>query len=318
MVFGGTLEQAPGATSPPQNGARPAGHAMKQIGWLLAWAVVFCDIGTSVYYVPGILYHHVGNLAPYFVLLATVGFLLLAQKYGRGLLAQPGGGRRGHRRPQGVRALVGGAGRDPDHDRLLPHLRHLVGQRVRIPRVDLPEPAAATWRSSPAAGSSCSACSTSWGSGRAPSVALAFALASLVANLAVVIVALVGFHSGNLHVLEAAATQFKSLPPRMIMIGFAGSWLAFSGLESISQLSPALKLPTKKTVRYAMYAVVGTIVITSPTLTALSIAVIPDAMKAAGTDSFISDLAFTSQGPGCRSMSWRRPPRCCCSPPTRP
>ncbi len=25
------------------------GHQVRQIGWLLAWAVVFCDIGTSVY-----------------------------------------------------------------------------------------------------------------------------------------------------------------------------------------------------------------------------------------------------------------------------
>ncbi len=33
----------------------------RQLTWLLAWAVVFCDIGTSVYYVPGILYGNVGD-----------------------------------------------------------------------------------------------------------------------------------------------------------------------------------------------------------------------------------------------------------------
>jgi len=42
---------------------------------------VFCDIGTSVYYVPGILYGQVGSLAPLFVLLTTGGFLLLSAKY---------------------------------------------------------------------------------------------------------------------------------------------------------------------------------------------------------------------------------------------
>jgi amino acid transporter len=289
------LEQTSGAATPAQSGARPAGHSMKQIGWLLAWAVVFCDIGTSVYYVPGILYHHVGNLAPYFVMLATVGFLLLAQKYGEVSWRNPEGGgvvtvaRKAFGSWWGalggilitidyfltsaISSVSGFAYLASIFQNLLPHVALLAcGGIVLLCLLNIV------------------------GIRESATVALAFAIASLVANLAVVIVAIAGFHSGNLHVLEAAATQFKALPPRMIMIGFAGSWLAFSGLESISQLSPALKLPTKKTVRYAMYAVVGTIVITSPTLTALSVAVIPDAMKAAGTDSFISDLAMTSQG----------------------
>jgi amino acid transporter len=53
----------------------------RQLNWFLAWAVVFCDIGTSVYYVPGILFGHVRNATPFFVLLTTGGFILLALKY---------------------------------------------------------------------------------------------------------------------------------------------------------------------------------------------------------------------------------------------
>src|SRR5258705_10198416 len=53
----------------------------RQFTWFLAWAVVFCDIGTSVYYVPGILYGHVKDATPFFVLLTTGGFILLALKY---------------------------------------------------------------------------------------------------------------------------------------------------------------------------------------------------------------------------------------------
>ena len=53
----------------------------RQLTWLLAWAVVFCDIGTSVYYVPGILYGNVGDDTPFFVLLTTIGFIPLALKY---------------------------------------------------------------------------------------------------------------------------------------------------------------------------------------------------------------------------------------------
>jgi amino acid transporter len=76
----------------PTNGKSQSAQHVKRIGWLLAWAVVFCDIGTSVYYVPGILYHHVGDLAPFFVLLTTVGFLLLAQKYAEVSWRNPEGG----------------------------------------------------------------------------------------------------------------------------------------------------------------------------------------------------------------------------------
>src|SRR4030065_1285331 len=53
----------------------------RQLNWLLAWAVVFCDIGTSVYYVPGILYGSVGNKTPFFSLLTSLGFIPLALKY---------------------------------------------------------------------------------------------------------------------------------------------------------------------------------------------------------------------------------------------
>src|SRR5258705_6728129 len=53
----------------------------RQLTWFLAWAVVFCDIGTSVYYVLGILYGHVKDATPFFVLLTTGGFILLSLKY---------------------------------------------------------------------------------------------------------------------------------------------------------------------------------------------------------------------------------------------
>jgi len=67
-------------------------HDLRQLGWLLAWAVVFCDIGTSVYYVPGILFGEVGNLAPAFVALTTIGFVLLAAKYVEVSWRNPEGG----------------------------------------------------------------------------------------------------------------------------------------------------------------------------------------------------------------------------------
>src|SRR5258707_14194214 len=63
-----------------------------QLGPLLCWAVVFADIGSSIYYVPGILYGKVGNLAGFFVLLTMSVFVLLALKYAEVSARFPEGG----------------------------------------------------------------------------------------------------------------------------------------------------------------------------------------------------------------------------------
>src|SRR2546421_1899715 len=57
-------------------------HAGKHLlGPILCWAVVFADIGTSVYYVPGILYGTVGRLAGFFVFLTMTVFVLRTLKF---------------------------------------------------------------------------------------------------------------------------------------------------------------------------------------------------------------------------------------------
>ena len=55
-------------------------RAAGRIGWWLVWAVVFCDIGTSVYYVPGILYEDIGDHAGFFVAATMAAFVLLCIK----------------------------------------------------------------------------------------------------------------------------------------------------------------------------------------------------------------------------------------------
>src|SRR5579883_2228220 len=64
------------------------------LGPILCWAVVFADIGTSVYYTPGILYqtHGIGSLAGFFVLLTMVVFVLLTMKYAEVTHRFPQGG----------------------------------------------------------------------------------------------------------------------------------------------------------------------------------------------------------------------------------
>lgn len=291
----GVVPQDAAATPTP---LKAAGHGsdLRRIGWLLAWAIVFCDIGTSIYYVPGILYHHVGNLAPFFVLLTTGGFLLLAQKYGEVSWRNPEGGgvvtvaRKAFGSWWGA---VGGILITIDYF-LTSAISSVSGFAYLSSVIPVLEPHVELLA---CLGILFLGLLNVIGIRESASVALVFAVGSLVANLAVVVVAAIGLTATDWAVLKEAAGQFRVLPVRMILIGFAGSWLAFSGLESISQLSPALKIPTKRTVRIAMAAVVGTILITSPTLTAFSVMSIPPEMKAADTDAFISDLALVRQGP---------------------
>src|SRR5438094_5636327 len=77
-----------------------AAHGDKQhtksnmLGPILCSAVVFADIGTSVYYVPGILYGTagIGNLAGFFVFLTMSVFVLLTLKYAEVTQRFPQGG----------------------------------------------------------------------------------------------------------------------------------------------------------------------------------------------------------------------------------
>jgi hypothetical protein len=63
-----------------------------RLGPFLCWAVVFADIGTSVYYTPGILYGQVGVHAAPFVTMTLVVFVLLCVKYAEVAIRYPEGG----------------------------------------------------------------------------------------------------------------------------------------------------------------------------------------------------------------------------------
>src|SRR5205807_8718960 len=62
------------------------------LGPLLCWAVVFADIGTSIYYVPGILYGPYRSRAAIFVGMTLMVFILLSIKYAEVAWRFPEGG----------------------------------------------------------------------------------------------------------------------------------------------------------------------------------------------------------------------------------
>src|SRR5690349_18240375 len=82
---------APSSAEPQLHGEHE-GHTRQSLGAFLCWAVVFADIGTSVYYTPGILYGQVGVHAALFVGMTTLVFVLLSVKYAEVTVRYPEGG----------------------------------------------------------------------------------------------------------------------------------------------------------------------------------------------------------------------------------
>jgi amino acid transporter/nucleotide-binding universal stress UspA family protein len=275
----------------------PSPQDTRQLNSVLAWAVVFCDIGTSVYYVPGILYGYVGDKTPFFILLTTLGFIPLALKYIEITWRNPKGG--------GVVTIttkafgpmsgcLGGMLITTSYFLTAAisavSAFHYVGSV--LPFLDAHVVLLAC------CGLLALAILNIIGIRESATAALLMATTALFVDIVVI-----AFSAKELSFKQwAQAWQTLSPAPEMsirdLLIGFGAAWLAFSGLESISQLSPAMRFPLRRTTRWAMLAVIITMIITSPLLSILSINLLPTEIKAAQSERFISELAVVSGGFG--------------------
>jgi len=290
-------KRAPSAIPPPPPtiavaaapGLKPAPQ-LHQLTWLLAWAVVFCDIGTSVYYVPGILYETVGNHAPLFVGMTLVGFIFLSMKYAEIAWRNPEGG--------GVVTITtkaftpkwgcfGGMLITVDYF-LTSAISSVSGFYYLASVFPAMQPHVAELA---AAGLILLALVNVIGIRESAVLALVMAIAAFIVNLGVIGTVIVDLGPSGFFELITRLPDPTELETRQWLIGFGAAWLAFSGLESISQLSPAMMAPLQQTSRRAMLAVIVTIVITSPLLTLFSITLLDEAVKHAHTERFISQLA---------------------------
>jgi len=267
----------------------------RQLTWFLAWAVVFCDIGTSVYYVPGILYGHVKDATPFFVLLTTGGFILLSLKYIEISWRNPEGG--------GVVTITTKAfgpmwgclgGMLITVDYFLTTAISAVSGFQYIGSVFPTLDAHVVLLS--CAGVGVLAALNIIGIRESATVALVMACASFVVNLVVIGSAVTTMDSNQWHAVLSRMGTGHNISLYDLLVGFASAWLAFSGLESISQLSPTMRFPLRQTTRRAMIAVIITMVVTAPILTALSIGLLPEQIKATESERFISELAMAVGG----------------------
>lgn len=269
-----------------------------RLGWFLVWAVVFCDIGTSVYYVPGILYGTTKDSAGFFVVATLVAFVLLAMKYVEVTRRFPGGG--------GVVSVADEA--------LGPWWGCLGGQLIMVDYF-------LTVAISALSGVYYLDSLVHLGSDVLPftlgclvilgllniigikesaTASLGLAVAAFVVDLVVIATALLKAPPSVYSMFPTELGSTLSLGWQPLLIGYAGAWLAFSGLESISQLSPAMR-DLGDTPRKGMIAVVASVLLTAPLLTFLSTFVLDTHTKETESERFVSELASVYGGMGLKA-----------------
>ena len=236
------------------------------LGAFLCWAVVFADIGTSVYYVPGILYGPFRSRSALFVLMTLFVFVLLCVKYAEVTWRYPEGGGVVNVSSQALHpfaGLLGGLMILVDYylTAALSALSGVLYMAVVVP-----------WLLKPALYATVIAL-IALGIlnflGIKESARTTAIFACLAGGGQVLVVIATAFYLGPSGVLHSfsSITHGPPLTPVLLLTGYGAAFLAFSGLESVAQLAPAMREPRKRIAFRAMTAVVVTMAITSPLLT---------------------------------------------------
>ncbi len=263
------------------------------LGPILCWAVVFADIGTSIYYVPGILYRTAGirELAGFFVFLTMSVFVLLTLKYAEVTHRFPQGGGVVTVAAQALNPWFGALGGmfilvDYFLTAAISCLSGILYFSVVIPAIG----PFALWLT---VGILVLLGILNWvGISESAKVSLVGAVIAFLSDLAILFTVFTHISFGDFFALLPRMFADNPLSPVTFLTGFAGAFLAFSGLESISQLSPVMKYPHKKVAGIALLLVVLTIGLTSPLLTILSTLLLtPEARDPVLSNQLISLLA---------------------------
>jgi amino acid transporter len=282
-----SVTQGPVASTQDEDHGHGKGAAL---GPLLCWAVVFADIGTSVYYTPGILYGTVGTLAGFFVILTMTVFVLLTLKYAEVTHRFPQGGGVVTVAAQAMNHWVGAMGGmfilvDYFLTASISCISGVLYLSAIFPAL---APPYALWIT---VGVLALLGLLNWiGISESAKVSLVGAIIAFISDIAILITVFSHISLGEFFHIFGQMFAGRALGPKDILIGFAGSFLAFSGLESISQLSPVMKSPRKKVAGIALALVVVTIGLTSPLLTVFSTILLPDAAKDPAQNSYIISL----------------------------
>jgi amino acid transporter len=266
----------------------------RRLGPFLCWAVVFADIGTSVYYTPGILFSQFGVHAALFVAMTLIVFVLLTVKYSEVAIRYPEGGGVVTVATRAIHPFVGLVGGllilvDYFLTASLSALSGVIYLTVVVPSLK-PLVLVVTVAALVVLG-----LLNLMGVKTSAQVTAVFATIAAAGQLAVV--GAVAVHLGLAGVLNSFSHVLSGPPigPLGLLTGFAGAFLAFSGLESIAQLAPAMAEPRRRVAPLAMSLVVVTVVVTSPLLTLWSTTLLNAGQS--DPNQFVSLLGGFAAGP---------------------
>jgi amino acid transporter len=279
-------QQTSAVASPP--GHEAESHGTSRLGSFLCWAVVFADIGTSVYYVPGILFGSYGALAGFFVILTLVVFVLLVLKYVEVSARFPEGG--------GVvtvssRAIGPWAGALGGMLILVDYfLTASLSSFSGLTYFEVIWPGIGPWVLGATVAVLIILGLLNWyGIRESAAVSAVVAMIALATDLLVLLFVFIKVPLGVIADTFVEMFSGHHLTPVLLVTGYAGAFLAFSGLESISQLSPVMRVPRKRVAGWAMGLVIVTVGITSPLLTVFSTTLLcPTSVVAHGVRSCVS------------------------------
>lgn len=270
------------------------GRGVGGLGPLLAWAIAFADLGTSIYYVPGILYGQVGGLAPAFVLITTVVFVLVAHEHLEVAHRYPtgGGGVSAAVEAFGTRvgvlsgALMVSAYLIAIALAVVTAMHYIAAVRPRWPHDTLLFSIVAILLLGYA----------SWVGVRAVArLALLASLAALAAHGALLVEVVRRFRPADWTELLTNTQQLAHLGWTELATGFAGAWLAYSGLESLGQLAPAVREPRRRVIRITSALLIGSVLVTVPVFTAVAVEAAM-AMKIAPQGALLAAVALDYGG----------------------
>ena len=255
--------------------------------------MVFADIGTSVYYTPGILFDQgFRSRSSIFVAMTLVVFVLLTVKYAEVAWRFPEGGgvvNVASRALHPMAGLLGGLFITVDYylTAALSALSGVLYLAVLVPSL-LPVAAPATMAALVALGV------INWiGIRESARLSAIFAVLAALGQLLVVAAVLVSLGpQGVVHSVQLVG-RGPALGPAQLVTGYAAAFLAFSGLETIAQVAPAMREPRSRIASRSMMLVVLSIVVTSPLLTLWSTTLLP---ASSNPDQFISLLGLHVAG----------------------
>jgi amino acid transporter len=270
------------------------------LGPLLCWSIVFADIGTSIYYVPGIVSASGYNKrSAIFIAMTAVAFVLLALKYAEVTWRNPEGGgvvTISSRALHPFVGLVGGLFIIVDY-----YLTAAISAFSGVSYLAVVLPQVAWGSAVPGTLVALAGLAFLNIVGIRESAIVSFVAASLAAGgqlLVVIIVAVQLGPAGIVHSIAQVAQGPPPLTPLTLVFGFGAAFLAFSGLESVAQIAPAMRSPRRRTAYRTMGLVIIVMLLTSPILSLWQTVLVSDPNSPAHVNQLLSLLSGQFSGHG--------------------